>query len=233
MTSSAFDLVVFDFDGTLVDSSGDITASLNHALKKLDRPMVDPEEVRAMVGHGGRALLERALGESGGFTPELVKQGLRLFLDYYGANIAVHTRPFPGLEPLLDRLTARDVRLAICTNKMEGLSHQLVKALGWEQRFSAILGADSRPFRKPDPRHLTETIAAAGGGRALFVGDSRTDADTAIAAQIPLILVSFGFSTDPVEELGANQLIDHYDAFEDAMMAIQAQLSADTASTSA
>lgn len=233
MTRSTFDLVVFDLDGTLVDSSGDLAASLNHALKELGRPLVDPAEVRAMVGHGGRVLLERALGESGGFTPELVNQGLRLFLDYYGANIAVHTRPFPGLEPLLDRLAARSIRLAICTNKMEGLSRQLVRTLGWERRFPVILGADSRPWRKPDPRHLTETIAAAGGGRALFVGDSRTDADTAIAAQIPLILVSFGFSPDPVEQLGANQLIDHYDAFEDAMGAIQAQLSADTASASA
>jgi phosphoglycolate phosphatase len=228
---AGFDLIVFDLDGTLVDSAGDITASLNHALVALGRPRVTPESVRAMVGHGGRALLERALGESGGIEDGMVDRGLSLFLDYYAEHIAVHTRPFPGLEPLLDRLCAHHDALAVCTNKTERLARQLLAALGWDQRFAAVLGADSRPWKKPDPRHLHATIAAAGGVRALFVGDSRTDAETARAAGIPLILVTMGYSTEPLDRLGADALIDAYAGFDAAMAAIQARFSAGDAST--
>lgn len=228
-TDHRFDLVVFDLDGTLVDSAGDLTASLNHALVELGRPPVRPADVRQMVGHGGRALLERGLGVSGEVTPELVSRGLKLFLQYYGENIAAHTRPFPGVEALFDRLDAAGTRIAICTNKYEKLTLDLVANLGWNGRFAAILGSDSRPYRKPDPRHLTETIAAAGGGRALFVGDSRTDAETARAADIPLILVTLGYSNEPVGALGANRVIDSYAMFDEAMLAIQAEFSANQA----
>lgn len=224
-----FDLVVFDLDGTLVDSAGDLTASLNHALVELGRPPVEPRTVRQMVGHGARALVERGLGLSGEVTPELVKQGLSLFMRFYSANIATHTRPFPGVEALFERLGAEGVRIAICTNKAENLTLRLVSELGWDGKFAAILAADSRPFKKPDPRHLTETILAAGGGRALFVGDSRTDAETARAANIPLILVRLGYSTEPVDTLGADQVIDDYSGFDEAMAGIQARLSATVA----
>lgn len=222
-----FDLIVFDLDGTLVDSAGDITASLNHALKALGRPAVDGPEVREMVGHGARALLVKALDESGGGgdDEDLVKRGVQMFMEYYAAHIADHTRPFPHLEDVLDRLSARGVRFAICTNKFEHLARELVTALGWEERFAAILGADTLPYRKPDPRHLMATIAAAGGGNAIYVGDSRTDAETAIAAGIPLILVTLGYSTEPVAELGADRVIDSYATFEDALDEIQSKFS--------
>lgn len=228
-TDHRFDLVVFDLDGTLVDSAGDLTASLNHALVELGRPAVDPPAVRQMVGHGARALVERGLSQSGEMTPELVKRGLSLFMRYYSTNIAAHTRPFPGVEALLGRLHTAGLRTAICTNKAENLTLKLVSELGWDHRFAAILGADSRPFRKPDPRHLLETIAAAGGGRALFVGDSRTDAETARAAGVPLVLVRLGYSTEPVEALGADEIIDDYSGFDAAMAAIQTRFSAPVA----
>ena len=227
------DTIIFDLDGTLVDTAGDLTASLNHALGVLGRPAIDPSDVRAMVGHGARKLLERGLVATGGMTPDLVEAGVRPFLDHYAANIAVQSRPFDGVEQALAALEADGLALAICTNKPVALAKALVAELGWAGRFRALLGADSRPWKKPDPRHLTDTLAEAGGRAAIFVGDSRTDADTARAAGVPLVLVSFGYSTDPVETLGADALIHHFDALSPAVAAIQSQFTARTAGTSA
>lgn len=223
------DTIIFDLDGTLVDTAGDLTASLNHALGTLGRPPIDPAGVRAMVGHGARKLLERGLAATGTMTAELVEAGVRPFLDHYAANIAVHSRPFEGVERALASLEAEGLRLAICTNKPVALAEALVAELGWQNRFRALLGADSRPWKKPDPRHLADTLAAAGGRRAIFVGDSRTDADTARAARVPLVLVSFGYSTEPVDSLGADALIHHFDALAPAVATIQGQFTTSAA----
>lgn len=213
----AFDTIVFDLDGTLVDTAEDLSASLNHALGHLGRPPVPPESVRAMVGQGARRLLERGLAASGASTFELVEAGVGPFLDHYAANIARHSRPFEHVEAVLGSLRADGRRLAICTNKPERLTHLLLDALGWTGWFGAVLGADSRPWRKPDPRHLLDSVAAAGGGRAAFVGDSRTDAETARNAGVPLVLVSFGYSVEPVETLGADRLIHRFADLPDAL----------------
>jgi phosphoglycolate phosphatase len=206
MAGFPFDVVAFDLDGTLADTAPDLAAALNHTLGALGRPGVDPDSVRHLVGHGARALLRRALGDE-----ELVEQGLPLYLDFYAANICVGTRCYPALEPAMDELAARGVKLAICTNKPERLTHLLVDALGWSGRFAAIVGADTLPVRKPDPLPLLEAIARAGGdGAAAFVGDSITDAETARAAGVPFVAVSFGFSDRPVEALGADAVIDDY-----------------------
>ncbi|WP_199553815.1 HAD family hydrolase [Sandaracinobacteroides hominis] len=221
-----FDSILFDLDGTLVETAGDLTASLNHALGALGRPPVDPSAVRQMVGHGARKLLERGLAHSGEWTPDLVEAGVQPFLDYYGAHIADHSHPFAGVEQALDTLAGQGLKLAICTNKPVALARALVEALGWEGRFAAILGADSRPYRKPDPRHLTDTLAEAGGTRCIFVGDSKTDADTAHAAGVPLVLVSFGYSAEPVAELRTDRLIHHFDELCPAIADIQRQFMA-------
>jgi phosphoglycolate phosphatase len=219
----AFDTIIFDLDGTLVDTADDLSASLNHALGTLGRPPIDPGAVRAMVGQGARKLLERGLAATGEMTPALVEAGVGPFLDYYAANIAAHSRPFEGVEAALSMLEDQGQGLAICTNKPARLADALIAELGWQGRFRAVLGADSRPFRKPDPRHLTETLLAAGGARPIFVGDSKTDADTAKSARVPLVLVSFGYSVEPVEELGADVLIHHFDALVPAIADIQAR----------
>lgn len=218
-----FDTIVFDLDGTLVDTAGDLASSLNHALGCLGRPPVEPASVRTMVGQGARRLLERGLAASGAVDPALVEQGVPHFLAYYRANIAVHSRPFDGVEPALERLSHAGHRLAICTNKPEALARHLLAALGWSDRFAALSGADTWGWKKPDPRHLTETVALAGGVRALFVGDSGTDAATAKAAGVPLVLVRFGYSDVPVETLGADRLIDHFDALMPAIDALALQ----------
>ena len=118
--------------------------------------------------------------------------------------------PYPHVEQALDGLMEQRVRLAICTNKSERLTRLLLDALGWRDRFAAIVGGDSLPWRKPDPRLLLETVAQAGGGRAAFVGDSIFDAETGRAAKLPFVAVSFGFRDRPVAALGADAVIDSY-----------------------
>ena len=217
-----FKTVVFDLDGTLVDTAPDLCAALNHALGTLGRPPVPPADVRHMVGHGARKLLERGLAVSGPTTPALVESAVPAFLAYYADHIADGSRPFAGVEAALDTLAAAGCRLAICTNKPVALSRALVTALGWDGRFAANLGFDSVPVAKPDPGHLFATIAAAGGDRATtaFVGDSITDTATAHAAGVPVIAVSFGFADRPVAALGADHVIDHFDQLVPALLGL-------------
>lgn len=210
MADFPFDVIAFDLDGTLVDSARDLAAALNHTLAQLNRPTVPTESVRDLIGHGARALLRKGLAASGAAEEELVEEGYAIFLDFYGENICEETVPYAEVDGALDALKARGVKLAICTNKPERLTHLLIDALGWRGRFDAIVGGDTLPVRKPDPAPLFEAIARAGGGRAAFVGDSITDADTAKAAGLPFVAVSFGFSDRPPEQLGADALIHSY-----------------------
>jgi phosphoglycolate phosphatase len=210
MNGIELDVVVFDLDGTLADTAPDLAAALNHALTCLGRPIVPVESVRHLVGHGAKALLRKGLAATGHASEDLVEEGFPHFIDYYGAHICVGTRPYEGLEKTLDELTEQGIALAICTNKVEWLTLRLIEALSWTGRFQSIVGGDTVGVRKPDPAPLREAIARTGGGRAAFVGDSITDADTARAAGVPLIAVSFGFSDRPVQQLGADAVIDHY-----------------------
>lgn len=206
--------IVFDLDGTLVDTAPDLAAALNAVLIRERLPAVPLEQVRHMVGRGARILIERAMAWHGmppdpSRTSDLVNH----FLEYYEANIAVTSRPFEGMEACVKGLAARGHRIGICTNKPEHLSRKLIGELGLESLFPVILGADSRPWRKPDPRHLTDTVDALGGdpARAILIGDSETDALTARAAGIPVVLVTFGYTEKPVADLGADALVDHFD----------------------
>lgn len=210
MDTLNFDVVAFDLDGTLADTAPDLAASLNHALTVLGRDTVPVESVRHLVGHGARALLRRGLAATGESSEELVEQGFPIFIDHYGAHICQGTTAYDGAKDMLDALSSSGVGLALCTNKPEALTRSLLAALGWEDRFGSIIGGDTLPVRKPDPAPLHEAIARAGGGRAVFVGDSIVDADTARAAGVPFVAVSFGFSDRPVAELGADIVIDHY-----------------------
>lgn len=217
MADFPFDIVAFDLDGTLADTAPDLTVALNHALDRLGRPAVPAGDVRHMVGHGARALLRRGLAASGDASEALVERGLPILLDHYEAHIADGSRPFPGVEAALDALAARGATLAICTNKLERLAIRFVAAIGWDGRFAAIVGGDTVGSSKPDPAPLIETIRRAGGGRAAFVGDSISDTGAARAAGVPCIALTFGFADRPAEKLGADLLIDHFDALVPAL----------------
>ena len=222
MPALPFDTIVFDLDGTLADTAPDLAAALNHTLVALGREGVPPDSVRHLVGHGARALLRKGLAATGAPSEQLVERGFPIFLEHYAAHICDGTRAYPGVEAALDALHRRGAALAVCTNKPETLTHALIGALGWGRRFAAIVGADTLPVNKPDPAPLHEAIARAGGGRAVFVGDSITDADTARAAHVPFVAVSFGFSDRPIAALEADCVIDHYDALLPALARLAA-----------
>src|ERR1043165_60859 len=213
--------IVFDLDGTLIDTAPDLINTLNVVLGRHDLEPIPFQESRAMIGAGVRPLLLRGLASKGiRLPPEQVDQLFVEFLDIYASHIADHSRAFPGLERALDALTAEGCRLAVCTNKLEWLSVKLLKELGLGSRFVAICGQDTFTMRKPDPEMLRLTIARAGGdtGHAVMVGDSMTDVATARAAGVPVIAVDFGYTETPPPELGADRLIGHFDELPSAVM---------------
>jgi phosphoglycolate phosphatase len=213
MNDFPFAIVGFDLDGTLVDTAGDISAALNHALSLAARPPLDEAAVRPMIGLGSAHLLEQALAATGGVPGGDFKRLYRELIDYYEANIAVHSRPFPGLTEALDRLDALGVRTAVMTNKLERLARRLLGELGLADRMAAIIGGDTLgPGKaKPSPEPIRAMIDACGGGRTAFVGDSIFDVMAARGAGATSIAVSFGFLHQPVGELGADHIIDHFD----------------------
>lgn len=215
MNDFPFATVGFDLDGTLIDTSEDLRGACNHALALGGLPPMSLEQIRSAIGRGGKAMLWQgiAITGAGRLDDALFATYYAAFLDHYAANIAVHSRPYPGALDALDALADMGVRLGVVTNKQERLAVMLFDALGLTTRFDALLGGDSLgPGRsKPAPDLLHEMIARTGGGAAAFVGDSHFDMDAARAANIPSVAVSFGFSTD-VESLGAGAIIDGFDA---------------------
>jgi phosphoglycolate phosphatase len=215
--------VIFDLDGTLVDTSPDLTAALNAVLLAAGRKPLPEEEVRHLVGRGARVLIERGMEATGDPVDEaLVPKLLQDFIDHYGANIAAGSQPFPGAEKAIRRLIAANHPLGICTNKPEALTFKLLDALDLRRFFPVVLGADSQPYRKPDPRHLLDAIAKLGSDprHAVMIGDSDTDLKTARAAGVPVVLVSFGYTEIPVRDLGGDAIIDHFDALDAAIASL-------------
>jgi phosphoglycolate phosphatase len=212
--------IVFDLDGTLVDTAPDLIDTLNAILRRHDVPPVAFDDARTMIGAGVKPLLQRALASKGlQPAPAEIEAMFEDYLKVYAAHIADRSRPFPGLTGALDILAQRGCRLAVCTNKLEWLSVRLLDALGLSSRFVAICGQDTFTMRKPDPDMLRLTIARAGGdtGHAVMVGDSMTDVATARAAGIPVVAVDFGYTETPPAELGADRLISHFDALPEAV----------------
>jgi phosphoglycolate phosphatase len=206
--------IAFDLDGTLVETAPDLIHATNHVLGLIGEAPVPSADVRPSISFGGRAMIVKALEIRRARLSETEIDGLlEHFLAHYAANIAVDSRPFPGLEAALDRLSATGARLVVCTNKREGMSRLLLETLGLAHRFAAIAGRDTFPFYKPHPDHLTGAIRLAGGNprRGIMVGDSNTDVLTARAADLPVIGVSFGYTDVPMHELRPDALLDHYD----------------------
>ena len=216
--------LVFDLDGTLVDTAPDLILSTNEALKSLGAPLVPESAVRPWISFGARRMITEALLVAQHHASEAeVDAGLERFLAYYTENIALMSRPFPGTEAALDRFAAQGARLAVCTNKREALTYKLLDALKLTQRFAAIAGRDTFPVSKPNPEHLIGAIRMAGGDvrRAVMVGDSEVDIATAKAAGVPVVAVTFGYTSRPVAELDPEAMIDHYDKLDAAIARIK------------
>ncbi len=213
MTKFPFDIIGFDLDGTLVDTSGDLTAAVNHALSAVGRPPVLPELVKQHIGGGAKLMLQQGLEATGGIPDGDFKPLYRQMLGYYEANVSVHSHPFDGALAVLDELDAMGVRYAVVTNKFESLAVKLLTDLNLAHRMGCILGADTlgKENAKPSGAPIIEMMKRCGGGRAAYIGDSIYDVMAAKNAGVPSVAVSFGFLHGPLENLGADAIIDHFD----------------------
>ncbi|MBC7986352.1 MAG: HAD-IA family hydrolase [Sphingomonadaceae bacterium] len=213
MAAFPFDIIGFDLDGTLLDTSGDLLAATNHALALADRPPLTAKAIRPMIGGGARLMLQKGLDASGGGDVEAFKPTYRALLEHYEANIAVHTRPFPGAVEAIVELAALGVEAAVVTNKFERFAIKLLAELGLAARFGCVIGGDTlgKGLSKPHRAPIDEMLRRCGCARAAFVGDSAFDMMAARNAGIPAIAVSFGFLSGPVAELEADAVIDSFD----------------------
>jgi phosphoglycolate phosphatase len=205
--------IVFDLDGTLIDTAPDLIDTLNIVFAREGLPPVPYETARTLIGGGARAMIVRGLEAEGRtVVPAELERLFRDFLAHYSEHIADRSRPFPGVTDALDALAVNGSRLAVCTNKLEHLSVLLLKQLGLAHRFAVICGQDTFGVQKPDPEVLRRTIAAAGGTlrNAIMIGDSLTDIRTARAADVPVIAVDFGYTDRPVSELGPDRIISRF-----------------------
>jgi phosphoglycolate phosphatase len=221
MENLPFAVIVFDLDGTLLDTAPDLCRAVNYMLVRLGRVELERERITKMIGRGMRVLVERALTATGRATREMVDEALPVFLEYYEAHIADQTHPYPGAAEALKQLITHGARLAICTNKPEQLTRKLLAIFDWEKHFASIVGGDTTTARKPDPTPLLTAVERAGGGRAVLIGDSTNDTETAKAAGLPSIAVTFGYRDRPAEALDATCLIDSYEALLPTLVALR------------
>ncbi len=221
MTASP--LIVFDLDGTLVDTAPDLVGALNFVLQREGLPLVPVASARAMIGAGARKLIERGLEMDGRvMSVSDIDRLTSDFIAYYKDHIADGSRPFDGLHAALDELEGRGFKFAVCTNKLEGLSRLLLAKLDMTSRFAAICGADTFGVAKPDPTILRQTIAQAGGdiSRSIMVGDSGPDVGVARRAGIPVVGVEFGYTELPIAELKPDVVIGHMRELPNAVQAL-------------
>ncbi len=206
--------VIFDLDGTLVDTAPDLAAAMNRVLDKHGRGYVPISKVRHMVGMGARVLMERAFATTGEpASKEQLDDLFDEFLESYMAHVSDLSQPYPGAIEQIERCREAGFRLGICTNKPEKPTLQLLEDLDIRHHFQAIVAGDTLSVRKPDPRHLLVTVRRAGGNikRAIMVGDSENDILTATAAGMPVIAVTFGYTPEPVHTFKPTATIDHFE----------------------
>ncbi len=215
---------IFDLDGTLADTAGDLLAAANTALAPRGLPLLDAMADRPYAGRGGREMIRRSLtlagrDPAGAEAVALTDAIYPELLAAYEARIDAETRLFDGVEACLEALVAAGWRVGVCTNKPERLALLLLERLGVLARFGAVLGADTLPVRKPDPEHFRETARRIGAdpARSVMLGDTRTDVDTARAAGAPVILTSFGFAAEPIAVLAPDATVDGYGAIPAAL----------------
>lgn len=206
--------VVFDLDGTLAETAPDLAGAMNAVLREAGRPELPVTHVRHMVGRGARVLIETGFKATGAPVPdERLDAMFQHFLSHYREHICDTSHLFPGARETVGALGAAGYKLGVCTNKPIALTELLLRKLNFREAFASVRGADSAEYRKPDPRHFFDVVDELGGDRrrAVLVGDSETDAKTARAAGVPVILVSFGYTEIPVSRLGGDAVIDRFE----------------------
>ena len=192
--------VIFDLDGTLIDSAPDIHAAANKMLAEVDEGALSYETIRSFIGNGVPVLVERIIAAQGinaGRHPEL----LEIFMRHYNADPATLTKLYPNVRAVVESLAAEGARLGVCTNKPEGPTREILRAFDLDRLFDVVVGGDTLPVKKPDPAPLRRAVEALGRELTVYVGDSEVDAETASRAALPFALFTEGYRKRPVEEL--------------------------------
>ena len=208
--------LIFDLDGTLVDTAPDLLGATNAVLRSEGRRPVDPATLRHMVGFGARSLITQAFAATGApaqdaSLPELVDR----FLVHYRAHIADASVPFAGVEATLEQLAGEDWHLGVLTNKPQEMAELLLKALRFDRFFPVIYGAGRMSYVKPDARIFHDVVRELGAAGGIMIGDSVTDVATARAARAPVILVSYGYTPEPASTLGGDAVTDDFTRIPD------------------
>jgi phosphoglycolate phosphatase len=206
--------LIFDLDGTLVDTAPDLMGATNHALSLIGRRPITMTEVRHMVGHGARSLIERGVAATGEAVDKSTIDTLHsALLEYYADHIAEDSMIFDGLMSVLHKARDAGLKLGVCTNKVEGLSNKLLTELKMADYFGAVVGGDTLPIMKPDPAPYREVARRlkVDASRTIMFGDSETDIRTAQNTGVPVIAVTFGYTALPVETFDPTHVINHYD----------------------
>lgn len=211
-------LLLFDLDGTLVDTLPDLTDALNEALHERGRSPLTPQEVKPMIGDGMPALIARGFAARGGGPDEAAAMRPR-FIEIYEAAATRNSRPYPGVPETLAALRRQGYATGVCTNKPQHPTLAVLRGLGLDALFDGIAGGDRFAVKKPDPGHLLGLVEALGGdpARTAMIGDSENDALSAHAARLPLILFTYGYARSDPASLGANRLLDRFDALPEAL----------------
>lgn len=224
--------VIFDLDGTLIDTAPDLLRALNAVIEADGFPPASLDDVRQMVGRGARALLLRAYARSGASFPEPgFDRRVKLFIARYAEDIARASAPFDGACAAMDHLSEMGARLVIATNKPQSLTEQLLNTLGLSDRFDNVVGADAAPVRKPHPSHLAAALGDGDRARAVMIGDSSVDVAAARNFGVPVLVMSHGYTETPPTLLGADGVLDHFADAPEAItrLASGEQISAETA----
>ena len=221
--TNPFEVLIFDLDGTLIDSAPDVCASMNRVLTDMGRRELTLEETKDMVGWGGRVLAEKALAKTGDAgTEDDVERALEGFLVTYAQHPADHSIVFPGVIEVLDTFKAAGVRMGLCTNKPTATTPPVLEAMGLSKYFDVVSCGDAVPHKKPDGRHVSLVVEQMGATikTAAMVGDSESDITAASNAGVRSVAVTFGYAHVPCIELGADALIDHFQDLPQALVNI-------------
>ncbi len=227
MTDIPFGAIGFDLDGTLLDTFRDLGAAVNHALVLGGFEEVSVETSKDLIGGGAKIMLARAVEAQGGLPDDEFKRLYKAMLGFYEENNAVHTVPYPGVRETLAALGAKGVRMVVVTNKFEGFARNVLTQLDLIGAFEAVIGGDSMGkgedgqfLAKPHPAPVLKAREVTGGGRFVFLGDSTYDVRAAKAAGVPVIAAAYGYCDRPPHDLGADAVIDSFDALIPALHAL-------------
>jgi phosphoglycolate phosphatase len=220
LIASRFDTVLYDLDGTLIESARDMQVAVSRVLADHGLPAATEDDMRAFMGQGSKVTMDRAFTKYGRKLDEAALSAVtREFVRYYEADPVSHTTAFPGVAEVVARFGRMGLRQGVCTNKFERPSRMILEHLKLMPPIIDVAGADTFPVRKPDPRHILMLLERMGGSaeRAVMVGDSIHDLEAAHAAGLPAVLVSWGYTDKPARELGADVVIEQFDALPRAL----------------